>query len=76
MTHPFRVHGVLEAIDSLFEQAARKGETVVQLRLGADIQEEFEQGAGGDFSEGVYRGVPVSFDAIDPSAVLSETEPR
>ncbi len=75
MIHPFSVHGVLEAIESLAENARQKGETIVQLRVGTDLKEEFEQSAGADFADGLYRDIPVSFDAIDPSTVLSENEP-
>jgi hypothetical protein len=75
MIHPFSVHSVLEAIDSLLEDASHKSHRVVQLRVGVDLKDEFEQSAGADFANGVYRDIPVSFDAIDPSTVLSETEP-
>jgi len=62
-------------IEDLFEAARRKDMITVQVRVGEDLRRAFEDQAGGLFDNGVYKGVPISFDAIDPSAVLAETEP-
>ncbi|AZS19404.1 hypothetical protein [Caulobacter sp. FWC26] len=66
---------LLVEVEALFAAARRQDLVTLQIRVGEDLRAAFEAQAGALLTAGAYKGVPVSFDAIDPAAILTETEP-
>jgi hypothetical protein len=59
----------------LLDQAKLANQKVLRVRIGEDLKVNFERDAGVMYADGKFAGYPVTFDPIDPSTAIVETEP-
>ena len=62
-------------IDSLLDEIRKRRQEPQAIRVGADVRADFEARAGAAYVDGAYFGIPVTFDAIDPTSVSIDSEP-
>lgn len=67
---------IFTQIDALLDDLRRTGQKAKKLRIGPDLREEFESQAGAAYVDGRYFDIPVTFDAIDPTSVVVDSEPN
>jgi len=65
---------IFDHIDALLTDIRRSGQTALTIRLGADVREFFEAHAGAAYVDGRYLDIPVTFDAINPTSVIVDSE--
>lgn len=61
-------------IENELTRAKNRGDTVKSMRVGADLKAAFIRAAGEHLVNGEYRGIPVTFNAINPEGVSFDTE--
>lgn len=70
------VDDIFSHIDALLTELRISGQEPKAIRVGSEIQVDFESQAGAAYINGRYFDIPVTFDAIAPTSVLVESEPR
>ncbi|WP_433950792.1 hypothetical protein [Brevundimonas bullata] len=65
----------LAYVDGLIQDIKHRGDVPKAMRVGTDLQEAFIAAAGDAYAGHAYRGIPVTFDAIDPEGISIDSEP-
>jgi hypothetical protein len=63
---------VFEQIDALLGELRRSNRKAKAISIGQDMKAAFESQAGAAYVRGCYFGIPVSFDAVEPTTVTVE----
>ena len=62
-------------VDQLLHDSSRGGHVIKNMHVGSNLREAFIAEAGSDYVNGSFRGISVTFDAIDPEGISVHSEP-
>lgn len=61
-------------LDEKLSAVEKRGERITAMRVGTELRDLFIAEAGDEYSAGAFRGIPVTFDAIDPAGISFDSE--